>query len=88
MEVRWYGHVLRRDNGNVLREVLNFEVAGRRGHEQRNITWKRQVEDHTDEIGLKKEMPFIEQSDIIVCTNYQQTWGESNHLRKCRQNRT
>ena len=31
--VRWYGHVLRRDNGNVLRRALEFEVAGRRGRE-------------------------------------------------------
>ena len=27
--VRWYGHVLRRDNADVLR-ALDFEVAGRR----------------------------------------------------------
>ena len=35
--VRWYGHVLRRQEGNVLRKVLDFEVeagrkGGRRGH--------------------------------------------------------
>ena len=29
--VRWYGHVLRRDNGDVLRRALDFEVAGKRG---------------------------------------------------------
>ena len=28
--VRWYGHVLRRDNGDVLRRALDFEVAGKR----------------------------------------------------------
>ena len=28
--VRWYGHVLRRDDGHVLRKVLEFEVKGRR----------------------------------------------------------
>ena len=28
--VRWYGHVLRRDNGDVLRIALDFEVTGRR----------------------------------------------------------
>ena len=27
--VRWYGHVLRRDNDDVLRRALDFEVAGR-----------------------------------------------------------
>ena len=28
--VRWYGHVLRRDNGHVLRKTLEFEVKGKR----------------------------------------------------------
>ena len=30
--VQWYGQVLRRDNGNILRRVLDFEVVGRRRH--------------------------------------------------------
>ena len=38
--VRWYGHVLRRDNGDVLRRALDFEVAGRRGHGRLNMTGK------------------------------------------------
>ena len=29
--VRWYGHVLRRDNDDVLRRALDFEVAKTRG---------------------------------------------------------
>ena len=28
--VRWYGHVLRRDDGDVLRKALEFEVKGKR----------------------------------------------------------
>ena len=28
--VRWYGHVLRRDDGHVLRKELEFEVKGKR----------------------------------------------------------
>ena len=27
--VRWYGHVLRRDDGHVLRKALEFEVRAR-----------------------------------------------------------
>ena len=53
--VRWYGHALRRDNGDVLKRALDFEVAGRRGHGPSDMTWKRQVEEHTDQTGLKKE---------------------------------
>ena len=54
-EVRWYGHVLRRDNGDVLSRALDFIVAERRGRGQPNVTLKRQVEEHTDQIGLKKK---------------------------------
>ena len=53
--VRWHGHVLRRDNGHVMRRVLEFKVAGRREHEQPNMTRKRQVEEYINQIGLKKE---------------------------------
>ena len=28
--VRWYWHLLRRDDGHVLRKVLGFEVKGKR----------------------------------------------------------
>ena len=28
--VRWYGHVLRRDDGHVLRKALVFEMKGKR----------------------------------------------------------
>ena len=28
--VRWYGHVSRRDDGQVPRKVLEFEVKGKR----------------------------------------------------------
>ena len=52
---RLTGHVLRRDNCDVLRRALDFEMAGRRGRGRPNMTWKRQVEEHTDQIGLKKE---------------------------------
>ena len=45
--VRWYEHILRR--------ALDFEVAGRRERGRPNITWKKQVEEHTNQIELKRE---------------------------------
>ena len=53
--MRWDGHVLRRDNGDVSRRALDFQVAGRRGRGWPNMTWKRQVEGHTNQIGLKRK---------------------------------
>ena len=29
--VRWYGHVLRREDSHVLRRSLDFEVKGKKG---------------------------------------------------------
>ena len=53
--VRWYGHVLRRDDDSVLRVALNLEVTGKRKRGQPRKTWKKQVEEETEKIGLKKE---------------------------------
>ena len=63
--MRWYGHVLRRDNGGVLRRALDFELAGRRGRGRSNVTWKRQVEEHINRIGLKREDAI----DRVKCRN-------------------
>ena len=38
--VRWYGHVLRRKDGHILRRALDFEVEGQ-GKKWR--PWKKQV---------------------------------------------
>ena len=32
--VHWYGHVLLREDGHVLRRALHFEVEGRRGRQR------------------------------------------------------
>ena len=53
--VRWYGHVLRSDDDSVLRVALNLEVSGKRKRGRPKKTWKKQVEEETEKIGLKKE---------------------------------
>ena len=53
--VRWYRHVMRRNNGDVLRRALDFQVVGKRGGGQSNMMWKRQVEEHINQIGLRRE---------------------------------
>ena len=37
--VRWYGHVLRRDDGHILRKALEFEVRGRCKWRRRARAW-------------------------------------------------
>ena len=53
--VRWYGHVLRRDDDSVLRVAVNLEVSGKRKRGRPKKTWRKQVEEKTEKIGLKKE---------------------------------
>ena len=49
--VRWYGHVLRKDDGSVLRVALDLVVSGKRKRGRPKKTWKKQVEEET------KKMP-------------------------------
>ena len=55
--VRWYGHVLRRDEDtcSALRVALNLEVTGKKKRGRPKKTWKKQVEEETEKTGLKKE---------------------------------
>ena len=47
--------MLRRDDDNVLRVALNLEVSGKRKRGRPKKTWRKQVEEETEKIGLKKE---------------------------------
>ena len=52
--VRWYGCVLRKDDGHVLIKVLEFEVTGKRKQGWPKKTWKTQVEKESKRVGLEK----------------------------------
>ena len=41
--VRWYGHLLRGEDGHFLRRALDFEVEGQRRKGRPKRTWKRLV---------------------------------------------
>ena len=47
--------VLRRDDDSVLRVALNLEVTGKRKRGRPNKTCKKQAEEETKKIGLKKK---------------------------------
>ena len=53
--VSWYEHVLRRDDGHVLRKALQFEVKGKRKQGRPKKRWKTQVEKESKSVGLEKE---------------------------------
>ena len=53
--VRWYGHVLRRDDGHVLRKTMEFEERGKRKRRRLKKTWKKEVEKERKSVGLEKK---------------------------------
>ena len=53
--VCWYGHVLRREDGHVLRRALEFEVEGHRKKWRPKRTWKKQVEEESVKVSLRME---------------------------------
>ena len=54
-EVRLYGHVLRWDDGHILRKALEFEVKGKWKQGRPKKTWKMQVEKESKSVGLEKK---------------------------------
>ena len=53
--VRWYGHVIRRDDNNILKKAMMLEVNGKRKRGRPAMTWRKQVEESVREVGLKIE---------------------------------
>ena len=53
--VRWYGHVIRREDDNILKKAMMMEVNGQRKRGRPKMTWKRQVEESVKKVGLKIE---------------------------------
>ena len=49
--VCWYGHVLRREDGHVLRMALDFEVDGQWKKWTLKWTWRKQVEEESVKAG-------------------------------------
>ena len=53
--VCWYGVVLRREDGHILRRALDFEVDSQRKKGRPKRTLKSQVEEENVKIGLRRE---------------------------------
>ena len=49
------GHVLRRDDGHILRKALEFKMMGKRKRGRLKKTWKTQVEKESKSVGLEKK---------------------------------
>ena len=55
--VHWYDHVLRREDGHVLRRILRFEVEGQAKTGGSSRTRKMQVTEGSTKVGLSRKQP-------------------------------
>ena len=53
--VRWYEHVIRRDDDNILKKAMMMKVNWKRKGGRSKLTWRRQVEESVKKFGLKIE---------------------------------
>ena len=58
ISVRWYGSVLGSEDGHILRRALHFVVEGQWKKGSPRRTWKRQVEEESMKVGLRREDAF------------------------------
>ena len=55
--VRWYSHVLRQSEEDVLMKTREHEVDGKRKQGRPKMKWTKQVEGNMRRIGFSKEDP-------------------------------
>ena len=53
--VHWNGNVLRREDGQVLRRTLDFDVEGQRKKGRSKRKCKKQTEEESMKAGLRRE---------------------------------
>ena len=53
--VRWYGHVLRRPEEDILMKAVIHEVDGKCKQDRPRIKWREQVKENMRRIGLRKK---------------------------------
>ena len=54
----WYGQMLRREDGHVLTRELEFEVGDERRKGRLKRKWKKQVEEESMKVDLRREGAF------------------------------
>jgi len=53
--MRWYGHVLRKDDDDWVKKCMEYEVEGSRPRGRPNRTWKEVVREDCQARKLNKE---------------------------------
>ena len=64
--VHWYGYLLRREDGHVLRRALYFEVEGQKKKGRPKKTWKKQVEEEGVKVDLGRNYELCRSKLSVV----------------------
>ena len=67
--VRWYGHVLKKNTGDVLRRALDFKLGKEEGVGNQ-IGLGKKLKNILIRLGRKRKMPLTEQSGVIVFATF------------------
>ncbi|XP_064120903.1 uncharacterized protein LOC135225564 [Macrobrachium nipponense] len=54
--LRWYGHLMRREEQHMAREVMDVEVDGTRRRGRSKTRWRECIRDDTRKKGIWEEM--------------------------------
>src|SRR6218665_2263033 len=53
--MRWYGHVMRMEDGCCIKRIMNAEVYGRRSRVRQKKRWRDKIQEDLKTLKLKKE---------------------------------
>ena len=56
--LRWFSHVVRRDEGQKVKRAMNFEVEGSRPVGRPKKTWRKGVEEDMGELHINEKMAW------------------------------
>src|SRR6218665_3206849 len=53
--MRWYGHVMRMEDGCCIKRIMNEEVYGRRSRGRQKKRWRDKIQEDLKTVKLKKD---------------------------------
>jgi len=59
--LRWYGHVLRKEDNDWVKKCMEYDVEGARPRGRPKKTWREIVEKDCQARGLNRDMPWMKQ---------------------------
>ena len=69
----WLGHVLRKNDGEWVKQAWSFELEGSRGRGRLKLDWKTMIEKECCKVGVQ----FLDAKDRAKLRCWAKSWKES-----------